>query len=447
MNETQQLKYGINDKPSFFKSLLLGLQHVLSMDLYVMPLVLGGILGMATGQLANFIQISFVACGIGTLIQTLLGIRLPVVQGPAYVTLGTLTAIGATKGLGVMLGSLIPAAILIILIGVFHLYANFMKKIITPFMGGVILLIIGISITPTAINGIFSTKGDLGINIASGLLAIVVLLVTTVYQYSRKGKGDLLNSSSVIIAIIVSTLFVAIMGKANFNAVASASWVHIPHFVPFGLQFDLSSCILMCLTFLVLLVDTTSTWIAVSDITAVNLTHQRLNRAVIGEGVSCLISGILGSTPVTGYSSNVGVLAITKCGSRKVVAFAGGILIILGFVPKLSSIITSVPLPVINGVFLMMCLILIAKGITTIQNANENMDGRNSIIVSLSVAITIMAIILPSDVVKQMPQMVQYFITSSTAMGALSAILLQLILPGRQSYSAEAIRKKVSTID
>ena len=80
--EAPQLVAGIDDKIPVGKSIVLGLQHILSMDLYIMPLILGGAIGLQGGNLSFFLQMSFFACGIATLLQSGMFMKYPIAQGP-----------------------------------------------------------------------------------------------------------------------------------------------------------------------------------------------------------------------------------------------------------------------------------------------------------------------------------------------------------------------------
>lgn len=423
-----ELLIGVNDNVSLGQSIFLGLQHVLSMDLYIMPIILASALGLSNGDTSLFIQMSFFACGIATLIQTGIGIKLPVVQGPSYVPLGALAAIGAKLGLGTMIGSLIPGAILIILLGYFKVFAKIVKKAVPTYIGGVVVLIVGISITPTAINGIVSTNGNLTANVISGLCSAIVLILCMVISYKSKKIGGTIRLISVILALISGTLVAAIFGQVDFSPVREAAWFQLPKLFHFGIpNFDLGSCILMIFVYMAILLDTTGTWVTVSSVTGETLTDDRLNHAAMGEGTGCLVGSLFGGTPLTGYSSNVGIIAITKVGSRKVIMTSGIILIILGLVPKFMSIIACIPTPVVNGVFAVVCIILISNGIKIIQN--EALNERTSLVVGISVLVTVGTLIIPSEIVNMLPNVVTYFISSATAVGATTAVLLNLFLP------------------
>lgn len=434
--EAPQLVAGIDDKIPVGKSIVLGLQHILSMDLYIMPLILGGAIGLQGGNLSFFLQMSFFACGIATLLQSGMFMKYPIAQGPSYVPLGALCMIGATMGIPTMIGSLIPGALIVILLGVTKLFSKFIRKAIPPFIGGIIILIVGLTLVPTAVTGVFSTTGNLTVNAISGSVTFVVLLLCMVLQYCLKNSG-LLHMCSVIIALVVGTLVAVTMGGADFSSVSNAAWFALPQPFHFGLpQFNLSACLLMVVVYLFVMLDTTGTWFTVKAITGADLNDRRIDRGTIGEGLGCLVGACFGGTPMTGYSSNAGLIAITKVASRRAMIAGGTILVVLGFCPKLMAIITSLPTPVINGVFAMVAMTLIANGIKMVKDTV--LDDRATLILGVAVMCGASTMILPDDAVSAAPQFVQFFLSSGIAVGGTAAILLQLLLPKTVSLTGTA---------
>lgn len=434
--EAPQLVAGIDDKIPVGKSIVLGLQHILSMDLYIIPLILGGAIGLQGGNLSFFLQMSFFACGIATLLQSGMFMKYPIAQGPSYVPLGALCMIGATMGIPTMIGSLIPGALIVILLGVTKLFSKFIRKAIPPFIGGIIILIVGLTLVPTAVTGVFSTTGNLTVNAISGSVTFVVLLLCMVLQYCLKNSG-LLHMCSVIIALVVGTLVAVTMGGADFSSVSNAAWFALPQPFHFGLpQFNLSACLLMVVVYLFVMLDTTGTWFTVKAITGADLNDRRIDRGTIGEGLGCLVGACFGGTPMTGYSSNAGLIAITKVASRRAMIAGGTILVVLGFCPKLMAIITSLPTPVINGVFAMVAMTLIANGIKMVKDTV--LDDRATLILGVAVMCGASTMILPDDVVSAAPQFVQFFLSSGIAVGGTAAILLQLLLPKTVSLTGTA---------
>lgn len=434
--EAPQLVAGIDDKIPVGKSIVLGLQHILSMDLYIMPLILGGAIGLQGGNLSFFLQMSFFACGIATLLQSGMFMKYPIAQGPSYVPLGALCMIGATMGIPTMIGSLIPGALIVILLGVTKLFSKFIRKAIPPFIGGIIILIVGLTLVPTAVTGVFSTTGNLTVNAISGSVTFVVLLLCMVLQYCLKNSG-LLHMCSVIIALVVGTLVAVTMGGADFSSVSNAAWFALPQPFHFGLpQFNLSACLLMVVVYLFVMLDTTGTWFTVKAITGADLNDRRIDRGTIGEGLGCLVGACFGGTPMTGYSSNAGLIAITKVASRRAMIAGGTILVVLGFCPKLMAIITSLPTPVINGVFAMVAMTLIVNGIKMVKDTV--LDDRATLILGVAVMCGASTMILPDGVVSAAPQFVQFFLSSGIAVGGTAAILLQLLLPKTVSLTGTA---------
>ncbi|MEC2078618.1 solute carrier family 23 protein, partial [Metabacillus fastidiosus] len=158
---SSNLIVGVDEKIGVGRAFLLGLQHVLAMDLYIVPIIIAGILAMDTGNTAFLIQMSFLAAGIATLIQTGKGIKLPVMQGPSYIPIGALTAIGSKLGLGAMIGSLIPGAIIIALFGYpLKWFAKLVQRFIPAIVGGTVIAVVGISLMPVAMTGIFTVQGN-----------------------------------------------------------------------------------------------------------------------------------------------------------------------------------------------------------------------------------------------------------------------------------------------
>lgn len=351
--------------------------------------------------------------------------------------------IGATMGIPAMIGSLIPGAVIIMLLGATKAFSKFIRKAIPPFIGGIIILIVGLTLVPTAVEGVFSTTGNLTINSISGCVTFGVLLVCMVAQYKLQ-NSRILHMFSVIIALAVGTLTAWVLGGTDFSAVSSAAWLSLPQPFHFGMpQFNLEACLLMAVVYLFVLLDTTGTWFTVQAITGEPMEDERVDRGTIGEGFGCLAGAFFGGTPMTGYSSNAGLIAITKVASRRVVIAGGAILILLGFCPKLMTVITSLPTPVINGVFAMVCMTLISNGVKMVKDTV--MDDRATMILGVSVMCGVSTMILPDDVVQAAPQFIQYFLSSGIAVGGTVAILLQLFLPKLQHSRVEEVQERTTT--
>ncbi|WHZ00806.1 nucleobase:cation symporter-2 family protein [Neobacillus sp. YX16] len=420
---------GVDEKIGWGKALLLGMQHVLAMDLYIAPIIIAGLLALDTMNTTFFIQMCFLAAGIATLIQTIGGLRLPVVQGPSYVPIGALAAIGGKLGMGAVFGSLLPGALLIAILGYpLKWFAKSVKKIIPPLVGGTVIVIVGISLMPSAFNSIYNAPGNVGHNVLIAFVSAAVLIICILLGRKKKGYGTFFRLVSVILAIVAGTITASLFGSVDFSTVKEAAWFSLPSFFPFGKPvFDLQAILTMVFIYLVILIETTGTWFVVSTVTGSELDEKRLNRASVGEGLGCFVGSLFGGTPMTGYSSNAGIIAITGVASRMAIISAGIILIALGLIPKLSAVITCVPEPVINGIFGVVCVAIVMNGMKVIQHVV--IDDRNMMVIGVPILLTIGTIVLPKEILYSVPDFANYILSSGTAVGALATVILNLVIP------------------
>ncbi|CAM3984837.1 xanthine permease [Lederbergia lenta] len=420
---------GVNDKISYQKAFLLGLQHVLAMDLYIAPIIIAGLLSLSTENTSFFVQMCFLATGIATLIQTGAGIKLPVVQGPSYVPIGAIAAIGGKLGLGAIAGSLIPGAIIITLIGYpLKWFAKAVRKIIPPLVGGTVIIIVGIALMPIGLNNIYHAEGNIGDNIVVAVVSAGVLIICMLLGRRVRGIGTFFRIVSVIIAIVAGTVAASLLGTVDFTPVKDASWFSLPTFFPFGKPvFNVGAIVTMVFVYLIILIETTGTWFVVSSVTGEKLDEKRLNRASVGEGLGCLVGSLFGSTPMTGYSSNAGLLAITGVASRMAIIASGIILVCLGLMPKLSTAITCIPEPVINGIFGIVCVAIVTNGMKVIQPIM--IDDRNMMVIGIPILLTIAVTILPQEVLSIVPDWANYILSSGITVGALATVILNLAIP------------------
>lgn len=432
---------GVNEKIGWGRAFLLGTQHVLAMDLYIAPIIIASLLALGSDT-SFFVQMCFLAAGIATLIQTVGGLKLPVVQGPSYIPVGALAAIGGKLGLGAVFGALLPGALLIALLGYpLKVFAKTVKKIIPPLVGGTVIVIVGISLMPTAFTSLYD--GDVKTNLIVSAVTAIVLVVMMLLGRKTSGSGTFFRLMSVVIAIIVGTIVASFFGSVSFAKVAEAKWFSLPTAFPFGKpEFNLQAVLTMVFIYFIILIETTGTWFVVSTVTGEKLNEKRLNKGAVGEGLGCFVGGIAGGTPMTGYSSNAGIIAITKVASKRAIIAAGIILVLLGLMPKLATIITCVPLTVINAIFGIVCVAIIMNGLKVIQKVTIN--DRNMMVIGIPILLTIGTMGIPAEVMSSVPDFVNYILSSGTAVGAIAVLILNLIIPASKEDQAEAAKHAIT---
>jgi xanthine permease len=412
------------------KAFFVGLQHVLAMDLFIPPIILAGLLSLSVGDSALLIQMTFIACGIATLIQAGFAMKLPVMQGPSFVPLSALAAIGTTSGLGAMVGSLMPGALLIALIGKpLKLFSKAVVKFIPPLVAGTVIIVVGITLMPSAINGIYNAEGSFYQNILIATITMAVL-ITCMYVGEKVAKFRFVKVASVILSLGIGTFVASFYGLVDFSSVSEASWFALPSIFAFGTPvFELEAILIMLAIYLIIVIETTGTWFTVGEVTDQKLDEKRLNGGAFGEGLGCFVGSFFGGTPVTGYSTNAGIIAITGVKSRKPVIAGGIILLLLGMMPKLMNIIASIPAPVINGVFAIVTVIIMMNGFKVVKKAP--FTERNMIVIGVPIMLALFAVLMPTEILYSLPTIVTYFVSSGIAVGAIGALILNFILPAK----------------
>ena len=367
------LTIGVEENIPFSQSLILGLQHVLAMDVYVPPFILATAIALSPGDATGLIQSTFLGAGIASLIQVLFYLRLPVCQGPSFIPLGAIIGIYMeTENLGTVLGASIVGAILVILLGYSGIYKYIVKNYIPSIVSGTIIMIVGLTLLPSAFISNIYIEGN-GLTMKQNVLlafitAASLILFSILGNYVNKFKR-IFRISSVIIALAIGTFSAYLMGGFNTQGIKDASFFSIPKllFLDCSIHFEISAIITMIIIYMVLLAETTGTWYAVSSVIDKPLSDTQINKGVIGEGIGCLAAALVGTTPITGYSTNAGIISISGVASRKVFVMASFWFVGLSFLGKLSAVINSIPSAVIGGVFSVVCIIILLNGFRVLK--------------------------------------------------------------------------------
>lgn len=435
------------DKLPVGEALVLGLQHLLAMDIYVVPFVVATVLALPLHDAAFLIQATFIGAGIATLIQARYCMRLPIAQGPSYVPIGAIIGIalgagGGIQGLSTVFGAILVGAIVVFLLGLTKGVRKVINYFVTPLVGGTIILVVGLSLMPVAIveniYALHSPNETLTQNIILALVAMFVVTACVVLGIRIGKKGKWLRIGSVILSLIIGTLVAAAMGRFNIQPVLDAPWFTLPHiaFISFPVKFDISAIITFLCIYIVLLAETTGTWFAIGSVIEEDLQPAQIDRGIIGEGLGCFFGGLFGGTPVTGYSTNAGLISITGVASRHAFYACAFWMIIFGLSNKLATLIACIPAPVIGGVFAIVCAIISLAGFRIIRHLD--LTERNMFIIGIPIIFSLSLFLLPKPYLQSLPVYVQYILSSPIAVSAITAIILNKALPELDPYFAEA---------
>lgn len=414
-------------KQNAFKTASLGIQHVLAMyaGAVIVPLIIGGALHFSGKQLAYLVSLDILTSGIATLLQVwqnrYFGIGLPIVLGCTFTAVGPIIAIGGQYGLSAIYGSILISGIIVMLI------AKFFGKIIRffpPVVTGSVVTIIGLTLIPVAMNDVAGGQGshDFGSVSNIALAFSTLLFIIILYRFSK----GFLRAISILLGLFGGTITAAFMGKVNFSAVEEASWFHIVSPLHFSApSFELAPIITMTLVALVSLVESSGVYFALSDITGRKLTETDLVKGYRAEGLASVIGALFNSFPYTTYSQNVGLVQFSGVKDKEVIYTVGGILVVLGFVPKIATLTTVIPTSVLGGAMVAMFGMVIASGIKMLSKVDFS-SQENLLIIACSVGMGLGVTTVP-NLFDHLPDSVKIFTNSGIVAGSFTAIFLNII--------------------
>ena len=426
--ERPVLKVGIEDKVEPSKALVFGLQHVLAMfgATVTVPLVVGGAIGLSGGQIATMIQAVLLAMGIATLLQTIIGSRYPIVQGSSFAFIPGLIAIGSSLGMAAVQGALIAGGLIEAAIGWLGIIGK-IRKLFTPLVTGVTITLIGFSLANVAINNFFNAYADpAGQTLWKAALVGAITFLTTVLV-ALKSRGAL-KAMPVVIGALVGYVVSVPLGLTDFGLVKSLPVLSVPKPFPWGTPvFDGTAIVLLLFAFMVSIIESVGDYHAIATVTGSEITERHIGRGIGAEGLACTIAGALGACGTTSYSENIGVVALTKVGSRHVVQIGAVMLILLSLMPKFAGVLASMPAPVLGGLTLALYGMISVTGLRLIKERVEFND-RNTLILAAAFIAGLGAPQLSPAFLEHFPKLIASILESGMAVGALTAIILDRLL-------------------
>lgn len=424
----KSLVYDVDEVPPVREGLALGAQHLVAMLLgnITPPLLIAGALGLAAGQTGMLVQAVLLVAGLSTLVQAYpigpVGGRIPIVMGTSIAFVGGSIAIGSRAGLAAVFGACLAAAVVEVVIGFSF---SRVRRWFPPVVTSVVVMLIGLTLIPVGVDYAAGGIGaeDYGSPLNLGI-AFVVLLVTLILNQYASG---LLAYASVLAGVVVGYVLSVIFGAVDFTAVSSAAWLSVPRPLPFGLAFEWSAILIMAFIYVISSIET------IGDITGViaaagrEPTDRELKGGLVADGASSGLAALLGAFPTTSYSQNVGLVNFTGVVSRHVTAVAGGLLILLGLVPKISAGLATIPPAVIGGAGLVMFSMIFASG-AAIFRRSVPLTQRSLVILAIAVGLGL-GVELRPEALQHLPEGVRNFIGTGLITGGLAALLLNAVLP------------------
>lgn len=424
--------YQLDGRVPVAKTIPFGLQHILAMfvsNLTPITLIAASAQPALTqAQIAILLQNAMFVAGIATLIQLYpiwkIGSRLPVVMGVSFTFVTVLSTVAANYGYPAVIGAVMIGGIME---GTLGLLAKYWRKIITPVVAASVVTSIGFSLFTV---GARSFGGGYNEDFGSAqnlLLGTITLAVCLLWNVLSKGY---LKQLSVLAGLVVGYIIAIFMGKVDLGSILSGGLISLPHLLPVKPEFHAGAIVSTCIIFLVSAAETIGdTSALVSSGLDREITGKDISGSLACDGYASTISSLFGCPPVTSFSQNVGLVAMTKVVNRFTIMTGAVCMILAGLLPPIGNFFASLPDSVVGGCTIMMFGSILTSGVQMI--ASCGFSQRNITIVSLSLAVGIgFTTASESGIWDIFPSIIQsVFAENVVAVVFIISIVLSCILP------------------
>ena len=426
------LIYGANDQVPWYMLLVIGLQHTIAMS---STLILPGLLIAALqGSLAQGLlltQASMFAIGIGSILMGLKnryigsGFLCPLLLEPSAYSVSMLAV--KLGGLPLLYGINILISVLQLLFGAF---IQQLQRVLAIEVTGVVVLMIGVTLITPGIEQALNLSDVHQLQWHGHAVIVSTLTLLVMLGISVWGKKSF-SAYSLFIGVIFGCLLSVILGDFHFTAFVPAPGtkvIAIPHVVPFSkisIQWGvIVPVIIAALSCSLKGIGNLTTCQKINDIGWIRTDMTNIRKGLVTNGLSSLMSSLLGGLPTATSSSNVGLSIATKVASRYIAISAGIIFFILSLIPSLCMVFVNLPNPVKGAVILYVTSFVIISGIQIMMS--RMMDMRKIFTIGIPIMIGLGFEFIPG-LVTEMPASVQPFFSSPLTTATIIAIALNML--------------------
>jgi len=377
----KQREIQVNERLPFLQSLPLSLQHLFAMfgSTVLVPILFN--INPATVLLMN---------GIGTLIYILITKgKIPAYLGSSFAFISPVSVVLASyaggEGYGYALGGFFAVGLTLVIVSLIVRVAGtaWLDVIFPPAAMGAIVAVIGLELVPVAADmaGLIKPEGaDANWTADTNVLTVSLLTLglTIIFWVTMRG---FLKIIPILLGIVSGYVIAYFYGLVDFTAVREAAWISLPTY--YQIKFNWADILVILPAAIVLIPEHIGHLVVTGNIVKKDLVKDPgLDRSLIGNGISTMISSLLGSTPNTTYGENIGVLAITRVYSTWIIGGAAVLAIFLSFCGKLAALISSIPTPVMGGISLLLFGIIAASGLRMLVEAKVDYSNSQNLILT-----------------------------------------------------------------
>ena len=422
--------YKLDGRVPIAKAIPFGLQHILAMFVAnLTPItIIAAAGGLAQDEIAMLLQNAMFVAGIATLIQLYplwkVGSKLPIVMGVSFTFVTVLSTVAVNYGYPAVIGAVLVGGIFE---GTLGLLAKYWRKIISPIVAASVVTAIGFSLFTVGARSFGGGYAEDFGSLENLLLGTITLAVCLAWNCMAKGY---LKQLSVLAGLVVGYIIAIVMGNVDLSVIFADGLLSLPKFMPYVPEFNLAAIFSVCIIYLVSAAETIGD---TSAMVASGLNREITDREISGslacDGYASAISSLFGCPPVTSFSQNVGLIAMTKVVNRFTIMTGAICMIIAGLLPPVGNFFASLPESVLGGCTIMMFGTILTSGMQMVAKAG--FTQRNVTIAALSLSIGV-GFTAASEIGLWhiFPEIIQsIFSANVVAVVFVASIILNLVLP------------------
>lgn len=394
------LIYAVNERPPLSTLFILGLQHIMLMSsTLILPVVLVSEIGGSFEQVRGAVALSMIACGVGTILQAIRirgfgsGFLCPNLVGPNF--FGALMGAAWLGGLPLMRGMTIAA-------GLFEaLFARLVHRLRFLFpteISGLVVLMVGVSLIPLGASKFLGvTFEDEPISGLSLGVAAVTLLAMVAANVWGRGK---LRLYGVLVGLVTGyglSLATGLFGRQELQRVYQAPWIAMPWMegiTQISFRWSLlPSFLIVSATGALKTMGNLTMCEKVNDADWKEPDMERMGGGLLADAAAVTISGLIGGMASDTSSSNVALSSASGATSRTIGFVAGGLFIVVGFFPKISALLSVMPMPVIGAILIFVTSYMLLSGVQIILSSG--MEARKIFVIGVALIFGLSLDIMP----------------------------------------------------
>ncbi len=359
--------------------------------------------------------VALFTAGIGTFLFHLVTKgKVPIFLGSSFAFIAPIVAATKTYGLAGALGGMVGVAAVYFVMSALIRWQGrrLLDRLFPPVVIGPVIMLIGLSLSGSAVDNASH----------NWIVAMVSLLTAVAVLVLARGLFKLVPVIAGIVVGYVVTL-VCFPGTIDFSPVAQAGWLQLPRFVLPHISWE--PILYMIPVAIAPVIEHVGDVYAVSAVTGQDYAKDPgLHRTMLGDGLACLFSGLVGGPPETTYSEVTGAMSITRITSPAVIRVAAGTAVVFSVIGKLSAVLQTIPPAVLGGIMLLLFGTIAGVGINNlVVNKVDLNKTRNIIIVAVTLTVGIGGASLSWGT----------FTLAGIGLAAITGVLLNLILPAEKS--------------